>query len=163
MTSAADIPAITIAATSPGGASRSSRSVRAAGWTAAAILLGMSAVHAYWATGGTWAMDPTFTPRSSAVVQYGVPAILLIGAAALLLACTGVLAVRVPEMLLQAGCWLLAAAFAFGGLTNMLTAHATFASDWQVYLFEPLQLVLAALCVIAAWAGHPRPHEAAMS
>ena len=148
---AADFPSPTIDATSPGGRSGSSALARSAGWTAGAMLIAMSGVHAYWAAGGEWPTDPGFSP----LVPHGVVGMLLLASAVLLLARAGVLAINLPGPLLRAGPGALAGVFAAIGLSNVLAPAGIYASDWQVFAFGPLVLVLAALCAIVAGASLP--------
>ena len=156
----AAITSPTIDAGSPADRSRSSALARSAGWSAAAILVGMSGVYSYWAAGGEWATDPTFSPRFSPLLQGGVLCILMIGSAALLLARAGIPVVPVPRPLLRVGPGALAGAFAVIGLSNLLAPHGTYASNWQIYVFEPLLLVLAVLCSIVGGAEPARDEPA---
>lgn len=146
---AADFPSPTIDATSPRGRTRPSALARSAGWCAAAMLVAMSAVHAYWAVGGGWALGPGVSPRFDPLAQYGVVAVLMLGSAVLLAARAGALNIGVPGPLLRAGPGVLAGVFAVIGLSSVLLGGPD-ASDWQAYVFEPLVLLLAVLCAIVA-------------
>ncbi len=147
--------AITSSTVDPGSLadrSRPSALARSAGWSAAAICVGMSGVYAYWAAGGRWATDPAFSPRFSPLLTCGVLCILMIGSAALLLARTGIPIVNVPRPLLRVGPGALAGALAVIGLSNLLAPRATYASNWQVFVFPSVLLILVVLCAIVGGA-----------
>ncbi|MBA3327986.1 MAG: DUF3995 domain-containing protein, partial [Solirubrobacterales bacterium] len=121
---------------------------RAAGCVGAAILLIVCGFHAYWAAGGQWAAATAFgSPELPPQAATAVVAILIAGAAVLLLARIGVVAAPLPFWMLRVGNRVLVAVFALVGVNNLIQAPDAYARDWHIYLFGPLLLTLAALCV----------------
>ena len=130
---------------------------RAAGLVGAAILLIACAVHAYWAAGGQWGAATAYgSPEVPPQAASAVVAILIAGAALLLLARIGLLAAPLPAWMLRAGTWVLVAVFALAGAINFIQPPDAYARDWHIYLFGPLLLTLAALCAIAERSRFPR-------
>lgn len=128
---------------------------RAAGHTGAAILLFACGFHGYWAAGGEWGAATAYgSPELPPQAASAVVAVLIAGAALLLLARIGVLAAPLPQWMLRVGNWVLVVVFALAGVTNLIQPQDAYARDWHIYLFGPLLLTLAALCAIA---GRPKP------
>ena len=124
---------------------------RAAGYAGAAILMFAFVFHAYWGAGGTWGAAVAYgSPEIPAPAASAVVAVLIAGAAALLLARIGVAPLPLPRWMLSAGTWLLVAVFAFAGLNNLVQDPDAYARDWHIYFFGPLMLTLAVLCAIVA-------------
>jgi hypothetical protein len=136
---------------------------------AAALFLGIAAIHAYWALGGCW---PGHDPESLARIVVGGPpgmrfprrgatwavVAVLIGAAATALAAGGVVRVPAPLGLVRGAALLGTAALALRGLEGFVdtrlrpdTAGSPFV-PLNIRVYSPLCLVLALLLGAAAWA-----------
>lgn len=143
----ADSPSPTISATNSQQRSTLSTLVRAAGCAAAAILVLVFAIQAYWATSDA---GPDFRPLLPPLVV-GVGTITwTLGAATLLLTRVGVLAVPLPRRLVRVGPWLLTAFFALFAALHLRDLVGNPSGDWQIDLQGPLLLLLAGLCIIVA-------------
>lgn len=130
---------------------------RAAGFVGAAILLLACGFHAYWAAGGVWGAATAYgSPELPPQAITAVVAILIAGAALLLLARIGVLAAPLPRWMLGGGTWVLVAVLALAGVSNLIQPQDSYARDWHIYFFGPLLMALAALCAIAARSKPPR-------
>lgn len=121
------------------------------------ILLLAFGFHAYWAAGGEWGVATAYgSPRLPPQAITAVVAILIAGAALLLLVRIGALAAPLPRWILGVGTWVLAAVFALAGVSNLIQPQDGYARDWHIYFFGPLLMILAALCAIAARSKPPR-------
>lgn len=131
------------------------------GGLAAAVLVGLAALHVYWAIGGRRGLEAAiprladgraaFTPPGSVTL---LVAAALLGAAALIASAAGWL----PALPLARELSLVAAAvfalrmlgdFRFCGLFRRVRG-GTFAR-WDAALYTPLCAALAAACLVAAW------------
>ncbi len=123
----------------------------AAGYAGAAILLCASAFHAYWAAGGQWGAAVSYgSPELPPQAATAAVAVLIAGAALLLLARIGAVSAPLPRWMLRAGTWVLVAVFALAGATNLIQPQDAYAREWHIYFFGPLLLALAGLCAIVA-------------
>ena len=135
---------------------------RGVGILAAAVLLGLGALHAYWAAGGEWGTDvtipkrdgrPLFTPGPAGTL---VVAALLCAAALVLLGRVGVWGSWLPGSLFVAGAWTLVAVFAgrvvgdfqWFGLFKRITG--TPFACWDTWLYVPLCALLAVAALFVA-------------
>ena len=123
----------------------------AAGYTAVAILAVAFLFHAYWALGGDWgaatAYGSTDLPPRAVVA---VVAVLIAGAASIVLGQMGLWGHALPQRLLRLGAWACSVAFALAGLGNLTAPADSYAREWHVLVIGPLLLVLAALCAVVA-------------
>lgn len=103
-----------------------------------ALAAGASWGHAAW--GGAIARLSTAQRSASAaaVVFYAAAALIVLGRA-------GILRARGNAALFRWGTWFLAVAMAIGALPNSASQ-----SRWENFIFGPLALVLAILCVVVA-------------
>lgn len=115
-----------------------------------AILACACGLHAYWAAGGQWGTATAFgSPDAPPPAASGAVAVLIAGAALLLLARIGILATPLPPRMLRVGTWILVVALALAAINNVIQPQDAYARDWHIYLFGPLLLTLAALCAVA--------------
>ncbi len=130
---------------------------RAAAIAGAAILGGAFAIHAYWAAGGHWgATTAVGSPDLPPQALTAIVTVMIAAAAVLLLARVGMLTVPLPDRLVRAATWALAAVFAVAAVNNVIQPSDAYARDWHIYFFGPLLLVLAGLSAIVASSKHPR-------
>ena len=104
------------------------------------LALAAGAPWGYAAWGGANARLSTAQRSASAaaVVFYAAAALIVLGRA-------GILRARSDAALFQWGTWFLAVAMAIGALPNFVSQ-----SRWENFIFGPLALVLAILCVVVA-------------
>ena len=138
---------------------------RVVGIVAAALLLGLGALHAYWAGGGRWGTDVTvptrdgnrvFVPSSDATPMV---AILLCAAALVLLGRLGLWGQWLPRWPFVAGAWTLVVVFGarvvgdlrWFGLFKRTTG--TQFSWWDTWLYVPLSGLLALAALLVARSG----------
>lgn len=121
--------------------------IRTAGCIAAAILVLVFAIQAYWAVGDA---GPDFHPLLPPLAVAAMTTIWTSGAALLLLTRIEILAVPLPGWLLRVGPWVLTAFFAWLAVTHVLALTARPSGDWQIDLQGPLLLLLAGLCIVVA-------------
>jgi hypothetical protein len=148
----ADSPSPTIAAPLPEHRSLSSTLAPVAGSVAAGMLLAGSAISAYWGTAGASGAAASFRP----LVPHLAFAALCFVAAALLLACIGVLAAPWPRWMLREGPRVLTVLFASAALAPVFTAPRDLARNSQLFVGVGLYALLAALCEIVARAERPQ-------
>jgi hypothetical protein len=139
---------------------------RVVGILAAAVLLGLSALHAYWARGGEWGTDVTIPKRDGAPLFTPSPAgtllvAVLLGAAALvLLGRVGIWGRWLPRWPFVAGTWTLVAVFGgrvvgdlrWFGLFKRMTG--TPFAWWDTWLYVPLCALLGVAALLVA-CGEP--------
>jgi hypothetical protein len=138
----------------------------ALGYGAAAILVTLAAVHAYWAGGGHQLKSAAIPEREGealfapSVVGTALVALALFAAALLIALRLGVIVVPIPAIVSTVDCWLLAAIFimrAIGefryvGFFKRVT-RSRFAR-WDTALYSPLCLTLGlAIAGVSACAG----------
>ena len=130
---------------------------RAAGRVGATILMLACGFHAYWAAGGEWGAATAFgSPELPPQAASAAVAIVIAGAALLLLASVGILGTPLPNAMPRVGNRALVAVFALVGVNNLIQAPDAYARDWHIYFFGPLLLALAALCAVAERSRPPR-------
>ena len=136
------------------------------GILAAGVLLGLAALHAYWAAGGEWGTDVTVPKRDGAPLFTPGPAgsvlvaALLFAAALVLLGRLGIWGRRLPRWPFVAGTWTLVAVFGarvvgdfrWFGLFKRMTG--TPFARWDTWLYVPLCAFLAAAALLVA-CGEP--------
>jgi hypothetical protein len=135
---------------------------RLIGTSTASVLVVLGLLHVYWAAGGNWGGDvaipqrdgkPLFAPSPAATI---VVALLLFGAALVVLGRLGLWGVGLPRWPFVAGAWVLVAVFVgrvvgdfrwFGVFKRVTgTPFAT----WDTRLYVPLCVLLALGCLVAA-------------
>ena len=138
---------------------------RVVGIVAAAVLLGLGALHVYWAGGGRWGTDVTvptrdgnrvFVPSSAATL---IVAILLCAAALVILGRLGLWGQWLPRWPFVAGAWTLVVVFGarvvgdlrWFGLFKRTTG--TQFSWWDTWLYIPLSGLLALAALLVARSG----------
>ena len=138
---------------------------RVVGIVAAAVLLGLGALHVYWAGGGRWGTDVTFPTRDGNRVfvpssdATPMVAILLCAAALVLLGRLGLWGQWLPRWPFVAGVWTLVVVFGarvvgdlrWFGLFKRTTG--TQFSWWDTWLYVPLSGLLAMAALIVARSG----------
>lgn len=130
----------------------------------ATLLAGLALLHVYWARGGrrparsdeslAMLVVGTRGPMPSPMACYAVAVLLAIGAL-LVLAASGLVSLPLPSLLVMAGAWGVALAFAARGLGGFVEAR--FRPEvrelpyhfWNLRLYSPLCLALAALAALA--------------
>ena len=135
---------------------------RIVGMLAAAVLVGLGALHCYWAVGGRWATDvtipkrggePLFTPGPAATL---LVAGLLCAAALVLLGRLGIWGRSLPRWVFVAGTWTLVVVFGgrvvgdlqWFGLFKRMTG--TPFAWWDTWVYVPLCALLAVGCLLVA-------------
>jgi hypothetical protein len=136
------------------------------GIVAAAVLLGLGALHVYWAGGGRWATDVAvpkrndgdriFVPSSASTLAV---AILLCAAALVMLGRLGLWGQSLPRWPFVAGVWTLVVVFGarvvgdlrWFGLFRRTTG--TQFSWWDTWLYVPLSGMLALAALLVASSG----------
>ena len=138
---------------------------RVVGIVAAAVLLGLGALHVYWAGGGRWGTDVTvptrdgnrvFVPSSAATL---IVAMLLCAAALVILGRLGLWGQWLPRWPFVAGAWTLVVVFGarvvgdlrWFGLFKRTTG--TQFSWWDTWLYIPLSGLLAMAALLVASSG----------
>ena len=138
---------------------------RVVGIVAAAVLLGLGALHVYWAGGGRWGTDVTvptrdgnrvFVPSSAATL---IVAMLLCAAALVILGRLGLWGQWLPRWPFVAGAWTLVVVFGarvvgdlrWFGLFKRRTG--TQFSWWDTWLYIPLSGLLAMAALLVASSG----------
>jgi len=138
---------------------------RVVGIVAAAVLLGLGALHIYWAGGGRWGTDVTvptrdgnrvFVPSSAATL---IVAMLLCAAALVILGRLGLWGQWLPRWPFVAGAWTLVVVFGarvvgdlrWFGLFKRTTG--TQFSWWDTWLYIPLSGLLAMAALLVASSG----------
>ena len=138
---------------------------RVVGIVAAAVLLGLGALHVYWAGGGRWGTDVTvptrdgnrvFVPSSAATLMV---AMLFCAAALVILGRLGLWGKWLPRWPFVAGAWTLVVVFAarvvgdlrWFGLFKRTTG--TQFSWWDTWLYIPLSGLLAMAALLVASSG----------
>ena len=138
---------------------------RVVGIVAAAVLLGLGALHVYWAGGGRWGTDVTvptrdgnrvFVPSSAATLMV---AMLLFAAALVILGRLGLWGQWLPRWPFVAGAWTLVVVFGarvvgdlrWFGLFKRTTG--TQFSWWDTWLYIPLSGLLALAALLVARSG----------
>ena len=138
---------------------------RVVGIVAAAVLLGLGALHVYWAGGGRWGTDVTvptrdgnrvFVPSSAATLMV---AMLLCAAALVILGRLGLWGQWLPRWPFVAGAWTLVVVFGarvvgdlrWFGLFKRTTG--TQFSWWDTWLYIPLSGLLAMAALLVASSG----------
>ncbi len=140
---------------------------RAIGMPAAAVMLGLAALHVYWAGGGRWGSDviipkrdgePLFVPSPAGTLMV---AALLTAAALVLLGRLGLWGHWLPRWLFAAGAWTLVMVFAarvvgdfrWFGLFKRITG--TPFAWWDTRLYVPLCALLALAALLVASSSRP--------
>lgn len=132
------------------------------------MLIGIGAIHVYWAFGGTWGVNVVL-PKSTAQDSQAaflpgkaltlIVAFLLFSAALLLTLQGGLLALVQPNFLVKWGCWACFAVFGlrvvgdfkyFGLFKKVRNSHF---SVYDTYLYTPLCLWLCITFYIAIQIG----------
>jgi uncharacterized protein DUF3995 len=138
---------------------------RVVGIVAAAVLLGLGALHVYWAGGGRWGTDVTvptrdgnrvFVPSSAATL---IVAMLLFAASLVILGRLGLWGQWLPRWPFVAGAWTLVVVFGarvvgdirWFGLFKRTTE--TQFSWWDTWLYVPLSGLLALAALLVARSG----------
>jgi hypothetical protein len=138
---------------------------RVVGIVAAAVLLGLGALHVYWAGGGRWGTDVTvptrdgnrvFVPSSAATLMV---AMLLCAAALVLLGRLRLWGQWLPRWPFVAGAWTLVVVFGarvvgdlrWFGVFKRTTG--TQFSWWDTWLYIPLSGLLAMAALLVASSG----------
>jgi len=138
---------------------------RVVGIVAAAVLLGLGALHVYWAGGGRWGTDVTvptrdgnrvFVPSSAATLMV---AILLCAASLVILGRLGLWGQWLPRWPFVAGAWTLVVVFGarvvgdlrWFGLFKRTTG--TQFSWWDTWFYIPLSGLLAMAALLVASSG----------
>ena len=138
---------------------------RVVGIVAAAVLLGLGALHVYWAGGGRWGTDVTvptrdgnrvFVPSLAATLTV---AMLLCAAALVILGRLGLWGQWLPRWPFVAGVWTLVVVFGarvvgdlrWFGLFKRTTG--TQFSWWDTWLYIPLSGLLAMAALLVASSG----------
>jgi hypothetical protein len=138
---------------------------RLAGIVAAAVLFGLGALHAYWASGGRWGTDvavpqrggrPIFVPG---LIGTALVSALLCAAALVLLGRLGFWGQWLPQWPFVAGVWALVVVFGarvvgdlrWFGLFKRITG--TPFARWDTWLYVPLCALLALAALLVATDG----------
>jgi len=138
---------------------------RVVGIVAAAVLLGLGALHVYWAGGGRWGTDVTvptrdgnrvFVPSSAATL---IVAMLLFAASLVILGRLGLWGQWLPRWPFVAGVWTLVVVFGarvvgdlrWFGVFKRTTG--TQFSWWDTWLYIPLSGLLAMAALLVASSG----------
>lgn len=124
-------------------------------WRALVVVAGL---HAYWLLGGTWAVHAASGGSYSEVttglrVQSAVMVALLVVAALIVRARTGLSRAPVSNRIVRASMWLLTAALALAAAANFAAA-----TNVERFLIGPFVLTLALLALVVAGSGqawHP--------
>jgi hypothetical protein len=103
-----------------------------------ALAVGAPWGHAAWGGSNARLSTAQRSASAAAVVFYAAAALIVLGRA-------GILRARGNTALFRWGTWFLAVAMAIGALPNLASQ-----SRWENFIFGPLALVLAILCVVVA-------------
>jgi hypothetical protein len=139
---------------------------RRVGIVAAAVLFGLGALHAYWASGGRWGTEvavpqrgggqPIFVPGRTGTVLVSA---LLCAAALVLLGRMGCWGQRLPQWPFVAGVWMLVVVFG-ARVAGDLRWFGLFKREtgtpfawWDTWLFVPLCAVLTLAALLVATDG----------
>lgn len=127
---------------------------RTAAWGIVGFMTGFLALNTYWGLGGTagvaWVLGCDCTvPLAAVWVQEAA----IVAGIGIVLGRAGIRRSALPDWILGAGIWAMAASFVAVGLQNLLGDNTTQAR----LLFAPTALTLSALCAVVARA--PRPHR----
>ena len=138
----------------------------AVGIIAAAILLSLSALHVYWASGGRWGSDVSVPKRHGqrafepGIAATLIVAALLFAAALVFLGRVGLWGASMPRWIFAAGTWTLVVVFT-GRVVGDLRWFGIFKREtgtrfawWDTRLFVPLCAILALAAVLVAVDGH---------
>ncbi len=139
---------------------------RVVGIVAAAVLLALGALHAYWASGGRWGTDVTIPKRDGQPIFVPGPArtlmvaVLLCAAALALLGHLDLWGQWLPRWPFVAGVWALVVVFGarvvgdlrWFGLFKRMTG--TPFAWWDTWLYVPLCALLALAALLVASSGH---------
>ncbi len=133
---------------------------------AAAVLLGLGALHAYWAGGGRWGTDVTIPKRGGQPLFVPGPAgalmvaVLLWAAGLVLLGRVGLWGQWLPRWPFVAGTWTLVIVFG-GRVVGDLRWFGLFKRErgtpfawWDTWLYVPLCGLLALAALLVASDGH---------
>ncbi len=135
---------------------------RIVGTLAAAVLVGLGALHCYWAAGGRWATDVTIPKRGGEALFTPSPAgtllvaLLLYAAALVLLGRLGFWGRGLPRWLFVMGTWTLVVVFSgrvvgdfrWFGVFKRVTG--TPFAWWDTWVYVPLCALLALAALLVA-------------
>jgi hypothetical protein len=146
---------------------------RGVGMLAAAVLVGLGALHAYWAAGGRWATGVSVPQRHDRADEHAddhvafvpgpvatlIVAALLFAAALVMLGRIGMWGTWMPRWVFVLGAWTLVAVFA-GRVVGDLRLFGIFKrvkgtpfAWWDTRFYTPLSAMLALAALIAAING----------
>ena len=116
-------------------------------------LVAVAGLHAYWALGGTWAVQEASggaysEATTSLRIQSAVIATLLVAACLVVRARAGLWQPPVSERVIGVAMWVLTAVLGLTAVANIAAA-----SNWERFVIGPFVLVLALLSLIVARAG----------
>jgi hypothetical protein len=118
----------------------------------AGLTAGPVSTHVYWMLGGTWLLHSSTTLGIRVVAA--VVVVLLVAAMLVVLARAGLWQqALVPDRMIRFLAWALAAVF----LVETLAAFTWSRGEPEWWLYGPVSLVIAALALVVAGAGGPRP------
>jgi len=139
---------------------------RLVGVSAASVLLGLAALHVYWAGGGRWGSEvavpkrssgqPTFVPGWAATL---IVSTLLFSAALVLLGRLQLLGQSLPPWLFAAGAWVLVVVFVARVVGDLRwfglfkRVKGTRFARWDTMLYVPLCGLLALASLLVATNG----------
>jgi hypothetical protein len=113
----------------------------------AALAAGAPWGRAAWGGGGTHLSTAQRGASAVAVVVYVAAALVVLGRA-------GLWGTRGDTPLFRWATWFLAAVMAIGAIPNFISQ-----SRWENFIFGPLALALAVLCVVVARSSGPAPSQ----
>jgi hypothetical protein len=118
-----------------------------AGYVLASSLIVVAGLHAFWALGGSWGLQTAIgegNPLPPRLVIWTV-VLMLTGAVLVVLGRVGLWGNSLPAWIFSVGTWSLCAA-----LIVVAGANFTTGRPWDVWVFAPLSLLLAALAGVVA-------------